>query len=198
MWSCWNWIASGSTIPDFSCEVETSRSVKLVRTKSKVGDCSCVDVGLTSLFLVRTECVGGVGKGVVGTLEGPEGFLLHIFRSVEQLMHNKTNIIAKMRNHCILPPTPPKMPWNMLSIPVVDTLTACPVDSITLDVVSARLPTNFSWWSLSWPLFVFSVNCKGFVNSIWFLIKFWDLSGNISSGSLISLFSDSVNNSISS
>ena len=49
-----------------------------------------------------------------------------------------------MRHHCIVPPIPPKVPWNMLLMPVVESLTACPVDSITLDAASTRLPTTFS------------------------------------------------------
>ena len=42
-------------MPDFFCEVETSCSVKLVRTKGKVGGHSCVDVGLINLFHVGFE-----------------------------------------------------------------------------------------------------------------------------------------------
>ena len=59
-------------------------------------------------------------------------------------MYNKTNIIAKIRHHCIVSPIPPKMPWNMVPMPVVGFLTACPVDSIALNAASPRLPTNFS------------------------------------------------------
>ena len=68
---------------------------------------------------------------------------LQSLKSAERLMYNNTNIIAKMRDHCIVPPIPPKMPWNLLPIPVVESLTACPVDSITLEAASSRLPTAF-------------------------------------------------------
>ena len=58
-------------------------------------------------------------------------------------MYNNASIIAKMRHHCIVPPIPPKIPLNMLSMPMLESLTACPVDSITLDAASPRLPTTF-------------------------------------------------------
>ena len=57
----------GLITPDFSCEAETSFSVKLVKTKGKVVGCSAVDVGLTSLFGIVSESVDGVGRGIVGT-----------------------------------------------------------------------------------------------------------------------------------
>ena len=59
-------------------------------------------------------------------------------------MYNKTNIIAKMRYHCVVPSIPPKMTWNMLPMTVVEFLNACPVASIILDAASSRLPTTFS------------------------------------------------------
>ena len=96
------------------------------------------------LFGVGSESVDGVGKGVVGAFSSPEGFLLQSFKIAEGLMYNNATIIAKLRHHCIVPPIPPKMPWNMLSMPMLESLTACPVDSITLDAASPRLPTTFS------------------------------------------------------
>ena len=49
-----------------------------------------------------------------------------------------------MRYHCIVPPIPPKMPRDMLPMPVWESLTACPVDSITLDAASSgfALPSH--------------------------------------------------------
>lgn len=59
-------------------------------------------------------------------------------------MYNKTNIIAEIRHHCIVSPIPPKVPWNMVPMPVVGFLTACPVDITALNAASPRLPTDFS------------------------------------------------------
>ena len=105
---------------------------------------SAVDVGLTSLFVIGSESVGGVGRGVVGAFNSAQGCLLQSFKSVEQLMYHNTNIIAKMRHHCIVPPIPPKIPWNMLPIPVVQSLAACSVHSITLDALSHPCPLHHS------------------------------------------------------
>ena len=100
--------------------------------------CSTVGGGLTSLFSIGSESVDGVGRGGVGVFNHREGSFLQSLKSVERLMYNNTNIIAKMRHHCIVRPIPPKMPWNMLLIPVVESLTTCPVDSITLDAASPK------------------------------------------------------------
>ena len=62
-------------------------------------------------------------------------------------MCNKTTIIVKMWHHCIVSPIPPTMSWNMLLMPVVESLTECPVDSITLDAASPRLSSTFSFRS---------------------------------------------------
>ena len=48
--------------------------------------CSAVDVGLTGLFGIGSESVGGVGRGVVGVFNSPKGFLLQSIMSVERLM----------------------------------------------------------------------------------------------------------------
>ena len=53
----------GLITPYFSCEAETSFSVK---TKGKVVGCSAVDVGLTSLFGIGSKSVDGVGRGIIG------------------------------------------------------------------------------------------------------------------------------------
>ena len=53
--------------------------MKLAKTRGKVGGRSGVDVGLTSLLHVGSEFVNSAGRGVVGMLEGPEGFLLQSF-----------------------------------------------------------------------------------------------------------------------
>ena len=98
---------------------------------------------MTGFFGTGSDSVDGVGRGGVGVFNPREGFL-QCLKSVERLMYNNTNILAKMRHHCIVPPIPPKTPWNMLPIPVVESLTACPVDSIILDAASLRLPTTFS------------------------------------------------------
>ena len=90
------------------------------------------------MFSIGSESVDGVGRGGVGVFNRREVSFLKSLKSVERLMYNNTNIIAKMRHHCIVPLIPPKMPWNMLPIPAVESLTACPVDSITLDAVSPK------------------------------------------------------------
>ena len=59
-------------------------------------------------------------------------------------MYNNTSSITRMRHHCIVPPIPPRMPWSMLPMPVVESLTACPVDCMTLEAASPGLPTTFS------------------------------------------------------
>ena len=69
--------------------------MKLARTRDKVGSLSGVAFGLSSLFWVGSKSVDGVGRGAVGVLGGPEGFLLQSFKGVERLMHNKTNITAR-------------------------------------------------------------------------------------------------------
>ena len=51
--------------PDFSCEAETSCSVKLAKTKGKVVGCSTGGGGLTSLFGIGSKSVDGVGRGGV-------------------------------------------------------------------------------------------------------------------------------------
>ena len=112
----------GIITPDFSCEAETSCSVKLAKTKGRVVVFSTVGGGLTSLFGIRSESVDGVERGGVGVFNRGEGLFLQSLKSVERLMYNNTNIIAKMRHHCIVPPILPKMPWNMLPIPVVESL----------------------------------------------------------------------------
>ena len=84
--------------------------------------CSAVVGGLTSLFGVGSESVDGVGRGGVGMFNCCEGLFPQSLKSLERLMYNNTNIIAKMRQHCIVPPILPKMPWNMLPIPVVESL----------------------------------------------------------------------------
>ena len=81
------------------------------------------------------------GRGVVGVLEDPDRFSSTEF---QQLMYNKNSIIAKMRHHCIVPPIPSRMSWNMLPVPMVEPLTASPVDSMTLDAAFPRIPTTFS------------------------------------------------------
>ena len=48
--------------------------------------CSAVDVGLTGLFSIESESVGGVGRGVVGVFNSPKGFLLQNIKIVERLM----------------------------------------------------------------------------------------------------------------
>ena len=116
----------GIITPDFSCEAETSCSVKLVKTKGKVVGCTTVSRGLTSLFCIGSESVDGVGRGGVGVFNPREVLFLRSLKSVERLMYNNTNIIAKMRHHCIVPPILPKMPWNMLPIPVVESLGKVP------------------------------------------------------------------------
>ena len=129
---------------DVFCETETSCSVALERTKGKILGCSDVVVGLTRLFRVGSESTDGLGRGYVGDFGNLEGFLPQNFKIVEWLMYNKTNIIAKMRHHCVVPSIPPKMTWNMLPMTVVEFLNACPVASIILDAASSRLPTTFS------------------------------------------------------
>ena len=47
-------------------------------------------------------------------------------------------------HHWIVPPTPPKMPWNMSLISAVESFIACPVDSITLDATSPKFSPTFS------------------------------------------------------
>ena len=84
--------------------------MKLAKTRGKEGGYSGLDVGLTSLFGVGSEPVDGVGRGVFGVFNSPEGFLLQRFKIVERLTCNNTNIIAKMRHHFILLPIPLKMP----------------------------------------------------------------------------------------
>ena len=69
----------------FSCEAERS-CVKLASTRCKVGSCSCLHIGLSSLFCVGSESVVGVGRGAFGALEDPEDFPLQSFKSMEQLM----------------------------------------------------------------------------------------------------------------
>ena len=143
-WSCWDEIVVGIITPDFSCEAEISCSVKLAKTKGKVVGCLTISGGLTSLFDIGSESVDGAGRGDVGVFNRLESLFLQSLKSVERLMYNNTNIIAKMRFHCIAPPISPKMPWNMFPIPVVQYLTACPVDSIILDAASPSLLTTFS------------------------------------------------------
>ena len=77
---------------------------------------------MTGLFGIGFESVDGVGRAGVGVFIRREGLFLRSLKSVERLMYNNTNIIAKMRHHCIVPPILPKMPWNMLPIPVVESL----------------------------------------------------------------------------
>ena len=144
MWSLWNEIVIGITTPDFSCEIEKSCNVKLARTMGKVGGRSGVDVGSSSPFCVGFEFIYDVEREGIDALEDPEGFLLQSFKTVERLMYNKTIIIARMMHHCIVPPIPPKMPWNMLPMPMVESLAACPVDFITLDAAFLKLFTTFS------------------------------------------------------
>ena len=67
--------------------------------------CSTEGGGLTSLFGIGTESVDGVGGG--GVFNCREGLFLQSLKSVERLMYKNTNIIAKMRHHCIVPPVPP-------------------------------------------------------------------------------------------
>ena len=74
------------------------------------------------LFGVGSESVDGVEGGVVSAFNKPEGFLLQSFKIVERVMYNNANIIAKMRHNCFVPPIPSKMPWNMLSMPMVESL----------------------------------------------------------------------------
>ena len=60
--------------------------------------CSAVDLGLTSLFGIGSESVDGVGRGVVGAFNSPEGFPLQSFKIVERKIKNRnknTNIILK-------------------------------------------------------------------------------------------------------
>ena len=127
-----------------SCEAEASCNVKLARTKGKVVGCSPVNVGLTSLFGIGPESVGGVERGAVGAFNSPEGFPLKRFKSKERLMYSNTNIIAKMRHHCIVPPISARILWNMLPIPTVQSLTACLVDSIILEALSHPGPLHHS------------------------------------------------------
>ena len=84
----------GLITPDFSCEAETSFSVKLVKTKGKVVGCSALDVGLTSLFGIGSKSVDGVGRGIVGTFNRPEDFLLQSFKTVERSMYNNTLFVC--------------------------------------------------------------------------------------------------------
>ena len=130
VWSCWDEIVVGIITPDFSCEAETSCSVKLAKTKGKVVGCLTAGGGLTGVFGIGSDSVDDVGRGGVGVFNPREGLLLQSLKNVEWLMYNNTNIFAKMRHHCMVPPIPPKMPWNMLPIPVVESLTACPVASL--------------------------------------------------------------------
>ena len=84
--------------------------MKLATTRGKEGSYSGLDVGLTSLFGVGSEPVDGVGRGVFGVFNSPESFLLQRFKIVERLTCNNTNIIAKMRHHCIVLSIPLKTP----------------------------------------------------------------------------------------
>ena len=68
--------------PDFSCEAETSSSVKLAKTKGKVVDDSTVGVGLTSLFGIGSESVGGIGRGGVSVFIHCEGLFLQTLKIV--------------------------------------------------------------------------------------------------------------------
>ena len=83
--------------------------MKLARTRGKEGGYSDLDVGLTSLFGVGSEPVDGVGRGVFGVFNSPEGFLLQKFKIVKRLTCSNTIIIAKMRHHFILLPIPLKI-----------------------------------------------------------------------------------------
>ena len=65
---CWDEIVVGIMTPDFSCEAETSCSVKLAKTKGKVVGCSTVGRGLTGSFGIGSDSVDGVGRGDVGVL----------------------------------------------------------------------------------------------------------------------------------
>ena len=136
MWSLWGEIVIGITTSSFSCEIVTSCSEKLTRTRGKVGGRSGADVGLSAPFCVGFEFTSDVEGEGVGALEGLEDFLRQNFKTVEQLMYNNTSIITRM------------MPVPVLPMPVVKSLTACPVDWITLEAASPKLPTTFSSRSL--------------------------------------------------
>ena len=84
--------------------------MKLARTRGKVGGRSNVDLGLSCLFCIGSGFVDGVARGAFSALKDPEGFPLHNFKNAERLMYNKTNIIARMRHHCIVLSISPKMP----------------------------------------------------------------------------------------
>ena len=45
--------------------------------------CSAIDAGLTTLCGIGSESLDGVGRGVVGAFNSPEGFLLQSFKIVE-------------------------------------------------------------------------------------------------------------------
>ena len=68
--------------PDFSCEAETSNSIKLAKTKGKVVDDSTVSVGLTSLFGIGSEYVSGIGRGGVSVFIHCEGLFLQSLKIV--------------------------------------------------------------------------------------------------------------------
>ena len=145
MWSFWDEIVNGITTPDLSCERERSCNEKLARTRGKVGGGrSGVDRGLFTSFCAWFRSIDNVEGERVGALGGPEVFRRKSFRTVERLMYNNTSSITRMRHHCIVPPIPPRMPWSMLPMPVVESLTACPVDCMTLEASSPGLPTTFS------------------------------------------------------
>ena len=84
VWSCWDEIVVGIITPDFSCEAETSCSVKLAKTKGRVVVFSTVGGGLTSLFGIRSESVDGVERGGVGVFNRREGLFLQSLKSVER------------------------------------------------------------------------------------------------------------------
>ena len=135
----------GITTPDLSCEVQRSCNEKLGRTRSKVsGGCSVVDRGLFNLICAGFGSIGNEKGEGFSALEGLEVFLRQSLRTVERVMYNNTSSITRMRHHCIVPPIPPKIPRNMFLRPVVKSLTACPVDCMTLEAASPRLPTTFS------------------------------------------------------
>ena len=76
VWSCWDEIVFGIITPDFSCEAETSCSVKLAKTKGKVVGCLTAGGGLTGLFGIGSDSVDNVGRGGVGVFNPREGLLL--------------------------------------------------------------------------------------------------------------------------
>ena len=111
MWSFWDEIVIGITMPDLPCEIERSSIEKLGRARGKVGgDCSGGDIGLFTSFCAEFESIDYVEGEGAGALKGLEDFRRQSFKTVEQLICNKISSITKMRHHCIVSHFPLKMP----------------------------------------------------------------------------------------